>query len=393
MYLFRNILRIAVLLFSLCLTFFFVLDGCGGMSDGDEDSEDRDFRNNRDRRERDRDRNRARGRSEDLREEDNLNGINEDEDDVERFSKSESRWRGDNFGDDQVATTPASQIIEPLEQSSLSEKIDFLFVIDTSLSNRKFIEKSVLQKKLGSFIPRLNDENIDWRIFTTCGHTDEDKPIYDGRLHEMEHNGTLINFLYLDNHILDSYNARDPLAFMSAVFIDTISHPNRVNCSRPPFCHRNTENRPLKALSGFLNTAHRHQILRDDADMLVIIISNQDEQPSKTKPKKPYDPRKITDQFEQSFPDKNLFAINFVVKSTDASCKKGKPASFIPQLGILTNGLTESICSNNYTHTIIEFIREKQGKPVRRRRPVSTRNTAEPENLRNYIYGDNLDLR
>ena len=391
MYLFRNIIRLVVLLSGLCLAFFFILDGCGGMSGGDEDFEDRDFRNNRDRRDRGRDRNRVRGGDEDLREEDGLDE-NDEDGGFRGFDKSAGRWGGDDFGDDQEAV-PASQIIEPLEQSSLSEKIDFLFILDTSLSNRKFIEKSVLQKKLGTFIPRLNDEGIDWRIFTTCGHTDKDKPIYDGRLHEMEHNGTLINFLYLDNHILDSYNARDPLAFVSEVFIDTISHPKRVHCSRPPFCHRNTENRPLKALSGFLNTASRHQILRDDADMLVIIISNQDERPSKTKPKKPYDPRKITDQFEQIFPDKNLFAINFVVKSTDASCKKGKAAVFIPQLGILTNGLTESICSNNYTHTIIEFIREKQGKAVRRHRPVSTKKAEEPENLRNYIYGENLDLR
>ena len=386
MYLFRNILRIAFLLSCLCLTFFFILDGCGGMSGGDEDSEDRDFRD-RDRRS-GRDRSRARGSDEDLRQDD----LGE-EDGSDRFSRSASQWRGDDSDEDQMAAAPSSHIIEPLEQSSLSEKIDFLFILDTSLSNRKFIEKSVMQKKLGTFIPRLNDEKIDWRVFTTCGHTDEDEPIYDGRLHEMEHNGTLINFLYLDNHILDSYNARDPLAFVSEVFIDTISHPKRANCKRPPFCHRNTENRPLKALSGFLNTAHRHQILRDDADMIVIIISNQDERPSKKKPKKPYDPRKVTDQFEQSFPDKNFFAINFVVKSTDASCKKGKAASFIPQLGILTNGLTESICSNNYTHTIIEFIREKQGKAVRRHQPVSTRTAEEPENLRNYIYGEDLDLR
>lgn len=383
MYLFRNILRIAVLLSGLCLAFFFILDGCGEMSGGDEKYEDRDLRNNRDRRGgRDGDRTRMRGRDGDLREED---------DGFRGLGKSDSRFREDDFGEEPAA--PASHIIRPLEQSSLSEKIDFLFVLDTSLSNRKFIEKSVLQKKLGTFIPRLNDENIDWRIFTTCGHTNEDEPIYNGRLHEMEHNGTLINFLYLDSHILDSYNARDSLAFTSEVFIDTISHSKRANCSRPPFCYKNAENRPLKALSGFLNTASRHQILREDADLLVIIISSQDERPSKTKPKKSYDPRNITDQFEQSFPDKNLFAVNFVVKSTDANCKKGKAASFIPQLGILTNGLTESICSNNYTHTIIEFIREKQGKAAARPRPISTRSTAEPENLRNYIYGENLDLR
>lgn len=388
MYLFRNILRVTALLVCLCLTFFFILDGCGGMSGSDEDSDVRDDRD-RDRRgrdRRDRDRGGARGNEEDL------NSDNDDEG-FGRFDNPDDHFRGDP-DEDSLGGEP-HQIIQPLENSSLSEKIDFLFILDTSPSNRKFIEKSVMQKKLGTFIARLNNEDIDWRIFTTCGHTDKDEPIYNGRLHEMEHNGTLINFLYLDNHILDSYNSKNPSSFISEVFIDTISHPKRVNCKRPPFCYRNNENRPLKALSGFLNTAHHQQILRDDStDLIVIIISNQDERPSKEKPKQPYDPRNITDQFEQHFPDKNFFAINFVVKSTDSNCRGGKTASFIPQLGILTEGLNESICSNNYTQTIIDFIREKQGKTVRRRQPISTRTHEDtPENLRNYIYGENLERR
>ena len=384
MYLFRNILRIAVLLFSLSLAFFFILDGCGGMSEEDEV----DFRRERSDRDRDRDEDQGRGR----RGNDDEGLAAEDDEDGGGFLD----FRKSGLDDDEEKSAGVNQIIEPLEQGTLSEKIDFLFVIDTSRSNRKYITKPVIQKKLGTFISRLNEEDIDWRIFTTCGHTDKDEPLYNGRLHEMEHNKTLINFLYLDNHILDSYNARNPTTFTSEVFIDTISHPKRTNCKRPPFCYKDKENRPLKAISGFLDTAYRHQILRDDnADLVIIIISNQDERPSPIKPKTPYDPRNIVDQFENNFPDKNLFVVNFVIKSTDENCKKGKTASYIPQLGILTNGLTESICSNNYTQTLIKFIREKQGKTAttRRRTLPSRQRIQTPENLRNDIYGENLNLR
>ncbi len=298
-------------------------------------------------------------------------------------------------GSDDSSTAEKGILLEPLEQTTASEKIDFLFIMDTSPSNRKYIEKAVIKQKLGSFIHELNREGVDWRILTTCGHTDDKESLYNGRLHEMEHRGSLIKFLYLESDILNSYNAYDQTAFNSEVFIDTISHDTsqRGYCKLPPFCYKDRENRPLKAFSGFLDIAHH--VLRKGADLIVIIISNQDERPSQTKPKKPYSPRNIIDKFGQKFSDKNLFVIDFVLKSTDAKCvdKRGKTASFIPQLAILTSGMTESICSKFYTQTIIDFIREKQGKEVMNPQRRMTTESESPENLRSYLYGDNLELR
>ena len=384
MYLFQKILRIIALVSCLSLVFFFLLDGCGGMSGSDED----DFRD-RDRGRGDRGRDSFRDRGEDRPEEEEERGGGF----RERFN--ERGLPSSDSEDESISTERESLLLEPLEQTTASEKIDFLFIVDTSPSSRKYIKKAVIKQKLGSFIYKLNEEGIDWRILTTCGHTNDKEPLYNGRLHEMEHRGSLIKFLYLENDVLNSYNVQNQTAFNSEVFIDTISHDagQRGFCKLPPFCYKDKENRPLKALGGFLDISHH--VLRKDADLIVVVISNQDERPSQKKPKQPYSPRKIIDKFEQKFSNKNLFVINFVLKSTDTNCvdRRGKTASLIPQLAILTSGLTESICSKFYTQTIIDFIREKQGKEVmnpRRRTPVESES---PANLRSYLYGDDLELR
>ncbi len=385
MYLFRNILRIVALLSCLCLVFFFLLDGCGGMSGNDEENlRNRDSGRGRDDRGRGRD-----GGENDVgdRDEDNKGSFRD------RFGRRDPSSSKEVEADSEEITE--NPVVDPSnDQNPVSDKIDFLFIMDTSGSNEDYIETSVIQRKLGSFIRKLNEENIDWRIFTTCGHTDKDEPLYNGRLHELEHNGSLIKFLYLDNHILDAYRAKDPLALTSQVFIDTISHTKRRDCDKPPFCYRDKENRPLKAFSGFLKTASKHNILREDADFIVIIISNQDERPSQTKPKIPYDARDIQDQLKRDFSDKTWHAISFVVRSIDTNCTDGKVSTDIPNLAMLTDGLVASICSNNYTQTIIDLIREKQGKEVTSRPSSSPTSRAQsPENLRSNIYGNSLKRR
>ena len=387
MYLFRNIFRIVTVLSCLCLVVFFVLEGCGGMSGGDEDFPeeiDRDWRD----RNRDRDRDRGDRDDEDLESEEGGGGFL-------GFGKSNRSRSADEELDEDLEIITSPTINPSDDQNPLSEKIDFLFIVDTSNSNKEYIKESTIQKKLGNFIPKLNEENIDWRIYTTCGHTDDEETIYNGRLHELEHNGILIPFLYLDNSILNADDARDPLAYTSEVFIDTISHPSRRNCDMPPFCYRDRENRPLKALSGFLSTASKNEVLREDADLVIVIISNQDERPAKSKafskPKNPYDPRNIQAQLKEDFPDKTWHAVTFVVRSTDSDCTDGKASSYIPQLARLTGGLTANICSNTYAQTIIDFTREKQGKEVRRRRrspPTTQQQVKSPGNIRNDIYGN-----
>ncbi|MDE0151856.1 MAG: hypothetical protein OXK80_05110 [Bdellovibrionales bacterium] len=378
MYLFRNILRISAVLSCLCLAVFLVLEGCGGMSGGDDDLRDDNRLDRQDRLSRrggpDGRGNRNRG-NEDLGNTDDSGGQGFRSDDDEEIHPDSEETR-------EVITIHPSD-----DQRNLSNKIDFLFILDASRSNQDYIEESVIQKKLGTFIEKLDQENINWRIYTTSGETDKDEPLYNGKLHELEHRGTIIPFLYLDNEVLSADNARDPKAYISEVFIDTISHPKRRNCDMPPFCYKDKENRPLKALSGFLNVASRYELLRNDADLVVIIISNQDERPSETKPKEPFAPTYIQDQLQEDFSDKTWHAITFVVRSTDSNCTDGKASSNIPQLARLTGGLTASICSNTYAQTIIDFIREKQGKAVARRRVFQQKQEESHRSLKDDIYG------
>jgi len=376
MYLFRNILRIAALLSFLCLTVFFVLEGCGGMSGGDDEDEGL-----RDRKSTNRDwRNRSggdRGENEDLE-----NGGNSPWSEPSSDKKS---------NEEQEAVT----VLQPSDnQNPLSDKIDFLFILDTSRSNQNYIKESTIQKKMGNFILKLNQAKIDWRILTTCGSTDKNDSLR-GHLHRLENKGTPIPLPYLENHNLKSYyhdETRSFTTYVSDVFIDTISHPDRrKNCDNPPRCHQK-KNRPLQALSGFLKLVVSQPelgLLRDGADLIIIIISNQDEQPSKTYNPKDM-PGNIHDQLKEDFSDKTWHAITFVVKSKDDGCTNGKASSFIPTIAPLTGGLVVNICLNTYAQTIIDFIQQKQGKRTARI-PVTTEEESPTGSHDIDIYGDFLE--
>jgi len=383
MYLFRNIFRIVAVLSFLCLSVFFILEGCGGLSGSDEESGERNNRGI------------DRGNWRDGRSSRNNEGLRDEGNGGGGFGPYPPSSDDEDFGED--SETETSLIINPSSnQPPLSDTIDFLFIIDASPSNKHYIKELTIQKKLENFIKMLNEAGIDWRVYTTSSaYTDENK-LKNGRLHQLEYNKTLIDSLYLDNHILDAYNPRYPQNFTSEVFIDTISHPQRTgfwrqHCKMPPFCHRNKQNRPLRALNGFLTIASKYDnVLREDADLVIIIISNQDEQPLN---EEIYNPTSIQNQLEENFSDKTWHAIAFVVVPTSA-CKNCNGATYIPRLTILTSGKSYSIDSNTYAQTIIDFIKKKQGEKVERMRIHPETVTREPSNtnLINDIYVDTARL-
>lgn len=262
-------------------------------------------------------------------------------------------------------------VLKPLNQKGISNKIDIMFVIDSSTTNMRNISHPQLQRHIGILPQSLSSRGIDWQMYFMNSEYDSSskRKARNGKLLELEYNGGMILAQYLNpSSILSAYNANT-----QEVFIDTIEHEvvqrrSLGHCSYPPYCMDKRRNRPLSALNNFLGNSQF--ILREDADFLVVIITNTDEQPIvkrkffKKSTKKRTTAMDVADSFNTLFPDKKIYAVSIIVKPGDKECLKktrySQYASYVPQLSLLTQGIVLSICpaagSNAFSGPIIQFI-------------------------------------
>ena len=261
---------------------------------------------------------------------------------------------------------------------NLSNKIDFLFLVDGSDTTRPFLSRPIIGSTFRSFINKLEEKKIDWRFYFVSARAFGDKKPsrikgpYDGKPSRLERDGAFIltNYLSQDNLKPYSLNKTD----VHSVFIDTLSYNQKVgskpsskpSCEFPPFCHKESENRPLRAFHLFLSNFSDN--LRENADLVSIVISAGDEKPLSRKDE-PMDALNIITKFNQIFPEKNFFAVSIVVKAGKAEAcgekSKLQAATFIPGLSLVTQGLVINICSRTpegYGTPIIEFLNNKKKK-------------------------------
>ena len=346
------------LLLAFIAVFALFFEGCGGVGRDDEERYDRD----RERRGRDFD------DFEDSEDEDG-DFLEEGEDeDLLNFDGE------DGEGADGLSSAPAP--VEPLKQKGLSNKIDFLFIIDASPENRPYTQTSVLDEKIGILPSQLTEMGINWRFYFLNAEFKESKNAKkagrNAKLTDLENSGGLIIFQYLNQALANNYfqgQAR-------SIFISTISHPDsksRNQCGLPPYCHKKNDTRPLTVLKKFLSQAQN--ILRQDADLISVILTNRDEvQPKKggwfrgKKDVPLMDAGLVVDEFKNNYSDKKFYAANIVVESGSTECKNQVKqnifASYIPQLSLFTEGALINICSasnNGYAAPLLRMIQSKRG--------------------------------
>ena len=252
------------------------------------------------------------------------------------------------------------------QTKKLSRKIDFLFFVDGSKHSHPFLTPENIDSKFNSFIAQLKKANVNWRFYFISAAANENskKPLNNGEPSDLERDGAFILDKYLSLTNLEPYNLQDSV---HSVFVDTLSHNNngdrrRDACRFPPFCHSEKDTRPLRAFHKFLSRFANS--LRDDADLVSVIISAIDEARLDRK-NGPMDASLILDSFNEKFPsDKNFFAVSIVVKvGEQAQCgTKFKAASHIPQLSLLTRGTVINICNtqqDGYGKPIIDFLKKK----------------------------------
>ena len=275
-----------------------------------------------------------------------------------------------------------------LNQKGISNELDIIFITDTSVINIQNITHPRLKNQIGFLPPFLDQKNFDWRVYFMNSEYNEDPQGRNGQLTDLEVNGGIIISQYLDsNKIYSVYNNN-----VQEIFIDTIEHDiiqsRRYHCNFPPYCSKNAYNRPLRALSHFLGNSSL--LLRETADILVIILSNSDERPVikrsfwREKSRTVTEAGSVVDNFQALYPDKRMYAVSIVIKPGDKDClqantkgryippKGGRTpqtnqphyAPYISQLSMLTGGVVLSICpttdSNAYAGPIIQFLQQKQ---------------------------------
>ena len=199
---------------------------------------------------------------------------------------------------------------------------DILFVLDTGDDMDFYLEKA-FHNRFGGFLSEL--QGIDWRLMVTnTDYKNRNRELGFPWIHgyfteglmgrslsgkamklESEKEGTLLERFYLDSSVSNYEQA----------FINTITR-NRSGseCGYPPYCHRHLVE-PLKVLKDSFR-ANRH-FIREEADFVVVIISNSDEQ---SKPQYATKPSQVISEFEDVFPQKRLFVFSLVIPLDDNAC-------------------------------------------------------------------------
>ncbi len=238
--------------------------------------------------------------------------------------------------------------IEKVELFSVGDlenrPIDFIFVIDASGS----MDPDLL--KLGQGFQHLISkiESMDWRMMFTLAWNQGatyadytgDKP-FNGQFMKPEHQGSLISQYYLNKETSNYEQA----------FLDTLTRANAGEIHLPPYSHGANE-QPLRSLKfAFERLADNkaHTSLREGADVVAILITDEDETTPGVSAKQ------VVDVFKERFPDKQLIAFAVLIKPEDPACLSQQGSvygSLTAELPTETEGVNISICEVDYSTSL-----------------------------------------
>lgn len=217
-------------------------------------------------------------------------------------------------------------------------KVDILFVIDNSASMMS--EQLKLGERLSSFVNSLRD--VDWQIGITT--TDTSTGVYGLR-------GSLVQLHGTNQYILNKNTPN-----YESVFANTVIRPEGVGCGN--LCPSISE-RPIEAATLALGKGMVNGLIRQGAELAVVILSDADEGGSGigtiTTPQ--FFLSTAASLFNQQ---KRVTGYAIVVEPGDSAClehrKKFTNYSYYGHnaalLATLTGGVTGSICDSNYSHSL-----------------------------------------
>lgn len=214
-------------------------------------------------------------------------------------------------------------------------KVDVLFIVDNSAS--MYEEQSKLGAALSSFINSIG--RIDWQIAITT--TDVSDGPYGIK-------GSILPFKGIGSKILNKN-----VPNYADVFAQTVVRDELLACKNGGTCP-STDERPLQALVYAMQKKDTDNagFFRPGADLAVVILSDEDEGSNGTNA---ISANSVVTTFSQTFgTSKTLSGYGIIIKPGDTACYNaqvpngGSYGSFASSLAGLTNGVTGSICDNDF---------------------------------------------
>ena len=266
------------------------------------------------------------------------------------------------YGDEEC---PDENTFLPMEGeetvSASNEPVDILFVLNTSASMNYYL-KTGFEQRFTNFIPSI--EGLDWRIlFTNAGVSSGGffssfSRAMNGKPMRLEGRQGILKRRYLDKAVLDYPDTflRTITKKRSARSVTHSKNDRHDNiCNFPPYCHNGRS--PLRATwAGFSANA---PFLREEADLVVVIISNSDERKPSKFPL--LLPEEVVEQFRNVYESgKRLSVLSLIILPDDKKCllentqthKTGSKTSEgknIAKLAEQTGGGNFSICLKDYS--------------------------------------------
>ncbi len=265
------------------------------------------------------------------------------------------------------------------------QPVDILFVLNSHSSMHYYLNyltsmknNTRFQKRFQSFIPTLNKNGLDWRMFFT--NSDYSDGIFtkggsggyfkgrNGKAMHLEGRYGILREQILDQTVSDYLNT----------FMYTITRgPDRTGdtrggtnvCDYPPHC---SNARPLKALKS--SFAKNKNLTRKGAHFIAIIVSNRDEDEKNGK----VTAEEVISEFKSVYgSDKRLSVLSVIIEPKNTKCfqknedrtffvyhhwQKGSYGVQISKLAKKTGGGNFSICLKDYSivaETIVHLSRQQ----------------------------------
>lgn len=264
--------------------------------------------------------------------------------------------------------------VESFQLRSHQTSVDFLVMPDSS--------KSMLHR-LENLGPSLSDllyviSDYDWQMGLSSVDHGDYKPKFryqaDWREHVSQgrgHFGTLMNLengsRFLSEKIL---NPRMP--DYENVFLHSLSHISKINCSRPPFCSNPVE-QPLRSLKSAIERAFldNRALFRSSSEYFIsILATNEGER--KEDSKRATTAEEVISAFNRQFQNSNKQFLHYSIVISDEDClrkeKKQNLSAGISYASIELSkktagtGAVMSLCNENYgsgLRTISQHIKNK----------------------------------
>jgi hypothetical protein len=253
---------------------------------------------------------------------------------------------------------PNPSAVQVFQQNDRNENVDILFISDNSSSME--VEQEKLGRRFSSFIRSLF--GVQWQIGITT--TDLSMGIHST-------NGNLLRLTGANNGTWTPPRILVPsMSNQERIFADTVQRPETAGCAGGSDCP-STNEEPLGAMLQLFakrNRAENSGFIRNNADMAVVIISDEDEMSQGgRRATKPVD---VINEFNRLWPtNKKLAVYGIVVPPGDEAClteqRRTGPEAFygrsVAELAQLTGGAVGSICETDYSNMLGEI-----GESVRR---------------------------